>query len=221
MWLYGPTEDGYSLGVRKKPVKATGKKGKRAGPRKRTRRVFKTSSFSKKKLTGIEVLPILWRYLYPDAFEPLPPLPPPHGIDVASREMQGLDYDPRLRIPLDELYPFLRENVVNDPWWKEMAEHCAETGEHAAHPTYQLTSPGPYEDQLAELARDFNLPEEWVNIEDHDERDERFFEYFDYLTSVINQIMPEDLTGWFSVGMNDEGVFGVWYSECREAEEEE
>lgn len=202
------------MGVRKKRVRSI--LPKRRAPRRKGRRVFKTSAFSRKKIEGLSVLPVLWRYMYPEAFEELPSLPLPEGLEEMPREYQGLDYDPRTTIPLEQLYDFLRQEIVTDSWWKAMAETCAETGEWASHPVYEIAPAPRGDEQIESIIQDFRLPPEWMAIRNEDEKDETFDLYFDLLASVINQIMPEDLKGWFTFGLNDEYAFGLWYNECQE-----
>lgn len=217
VWLYGPTETGFSLGVRQKKVKATGRIRRSGTPRKR--RVFKgAAGFSRKRLDPMTMMPVLWRYLYPAAFDPLPPVPPPFELEEAGqidRAFLSLDYDPRLIIPLDDLLQFLRDEVVNDPTWIEWAGNCLES-EPAGHPLYEVHPvEGDEEEMLRDVTEQFRLPPEWAKL-DRDEYSQNVMQYFGLLASVITQIKPDDLGGWFEFGYTDTGAFGLWYYECRE-----
>lgn len=217
VWIYGPTESGYSLGIRRKKVKVTPRTRRAGTPRKR--RVFKgAAGFSKKRLDPMTMMPVLWRYLYPDAFDPLPPVPVPPGLEEEGRwdrSFLGLDYDPRLLIPLDDLWKFLRDEIINDEAWIEWAVNCHEHGEPAAHPVYEVHPvEGDHEQFFRDVVEQFRLPTEW--LKNGDDTSVYIHSYFNLLSEVINEIKPEDLVGWFEFGYNDFGGFGLWYYDCRD-----
>lgn len=220
VWIYGPTESGFSLGVRRKKVKATSRTRRAGTPRKR--RVFKgAAGFSKKRLDPMTLMPVLWRYLYPEAFDPLPPVPLPDGLDQVDRSFLGLDYDPRLIIPLDDLWQFLRDEVISDEGWIEWAVNCESHGEPAGHPLYEVHPvEGDEEEMVHDLSEQFRLPPEWAKL-GMEEYSENVQTYFSLLATVINQIKPSDLVGWFDFGYTDMGSFGMWYYDCREGPPQE
>lgn len=203
------------LGVRKKPVRTTGKKREQA--RKiRSRRVFKGTAFARKQLGPITLMPALWRYLYPGAFEALPDAPMPDQFlwAEAPRHLKGLEYDPRVFFDLEGFYEHLRRDVVNDPGWREMAANCDGWGD-AQYGLLEIGLDG--EDQPGEIVKFFRFPPE--ALEDYERNPDVFWEewvwpYAEMLSDVINQTSPDDLEGGFGIGHDESGSFGLIYSEC-------
>lgn len=182
----------------------------------RSRRVFKGTVFAKRQLGPITLLPQLWRYMYPGAFETLPDAPMPDQMlwEDAPRHLKGLEYDPRTFFNLDELYEFVRREVIHDPDWKEWAANCLGWGD-AVYGLVEIAGGGVEQPEI--ISEFFRFPPEALEFYERDPDgfwDGWIFPYSEMLSDVINQMSPNDLLGGFGIGWDDGGSFGLIYSEC-------
>ena len=219
----GPAPVPASLGAAKVYRGKVLKKGKgRSRPdKKKRKREFRKKEVSR-KMSVPEATQLMWAMVFPQAFQPEPAAPPEKREFEASSDapdwVRKMDLNPRRFFPdLDDLYKYLKKEILSDPGWKEMVEDCRAGLDLAAHYLVLVADGGS--DQEVEAANFFGIP--MMRLEKAAEEDpqespmETVIQPFaDEVAWQITRLQPDDFEGEFSFYFNDANQYGLLYSEC-------
>lgn len=214
------------------------KSGRRRGPRrrrkggaegrKRGRKVFKMRAMNLKKLARnpLAVTNLLWYSIFPEHFKE-EPYPQPTFESGTPDWLSQMDFNPRNFLDLDVLFGLIRQ-VREKDYWLAMARDCKRSGipawEDLALVAYDVDSEGRYINE--QILAEYDFPQEaWDLLKEVEEEDGDPSElwhgwiqtYFDVLGSVINEMKPEDIPGWFEFDFDqggDHSAYGLIYYEC-------
>jgi len=211
-----------SLGVAKV---YRGKVLKKGGRTRKTDKKKRKKEFRKKevsrKMSVPEATQLMWAMVFPEAFQPPPSAPPEKREFEASSDapdwVRKMDINPRRFFPdLDEIFQYLRREILSDPGWKEMVKDCRQGYDMAVHYLILVADGGA--DHEVEAARFFGIPKMRIEMAREDPSGDPMEEviqpFADEVAWQISRLAPDDFDGQFAFGFNDANQYGLLYAEC-------